>query len=372
MSELSINVYEPLAVSTNLVGTVTRPIGYTHTIQALGGYWSASFSVSGGTFAMDDWLQGGIGRHLICYNRIRQVWEGFVNEVEIRHGGLTIRHGPLLDIGNRVKVSFSGVDITTTPPTVGTQVETDDADDTDSQVLYGIIPKVVAGNEINADDAEQIRDSALIEMAYPKTSKDWTSGSSAETATVMIKCLGYVHMLLYPYNQTTFSGEQNASDKITNILNSDPNSLFDTTYVTANTVQVPRYEYENTLAWPLIQDVVARGGTSNERWLFGIYNSREAHYEAAPTAIRYWHQLSDPAQRFRSMTEGDVPYPEIEAGEWLLFSDFLVGRGLLEDDPRTDPRAMFIEQVTFTAPNTLALKGGLTDKVPQMLAKGVW
>lgn len=371
MIELSVNVYEPLTVGDTFLKTIERPEGYTHTIQALGGYWSASFSISGNRLTIDDWLQDGIGRRVVCYNRIKEVWEGFVNEVEVRHGGLTVRQGPLLDIGNRIKVSYSGVDLSTEPPTVGVQVETSEADNEESQALYGIIPKVIAANEVTESDAELIRNTALVEMAYPKTSRTWSSGSAGDYASVTLRCLGYVHYLLYPYSQTTNVGEQDASDKIIDILDADPNSLFSTDYVEENTVQVPQYEYENTPAWPLIQEIVNRGGTGSERWLFGIYENRTAYCAEAPGAVEYWGNLSDPAQRVRSATEDGMPYPEVRPGKWLLFADFLVGFGRVAN-LRKDPRAVFIEQVTFTAPNTIAVNGGTTDRIPQLLARGIW
>jgi len=34
-----------------------------------------------------------------------------------------------------------------------------------------------------------------------------------------------------------------------------------------------------------------------------------------------------------------------------------------------DPRALFIESVNFTAPNTLSLQGGVTETVSQLLAQ---
>ena len=56
-------------------------------------------------------------------------------------------------------------------------------------------------------------------------------------------------------------------------------------------------------------------------------------------------------------------------GKWVLFTDFLIGRVPPMTDPRQDPRALFIEQVTFTAPWTLALQGGRADRTSQMLAQ---
>jgi len=56
-------------------------------------------------------------------------------------------------------------------------------------------------------------------------------------------------------------------------------------------------------------------------------------------------------------------------GRWALFTDFLVARTPPTADPRQDPRALFIEQATYTAPWSLDLQGGRADRTSQMLAQ---
>jgi hypothetical protein len=66
---------------------------------------------------LEDWASYGIGRHIVVYNpSLVQIWEGFINQVDITEGGEQFSIGPLIDIGNRVKVPYSPVDAGVAPP----------------------------------------------------------------------------------------------------------------------------------------------------------------------------------------------------------------------------------------------------------------
>ena len=205
----------------------------------------------------------------------------------------------------------------------------------------------------------------------PQTSHSWTP-ASAGAASIQVGCLGYVHLLSYIYNQTTNVGQLDTDDKILEVLAANPNTWIDygTDFIETPTsaVQVPRYEYENRLAWELIQDTVLRGDASANRWLFGVYYEREAWYWQAPTAVEYTTMLSDPGQKVYDLAAVEVPYPLLRPGHWLLFADMLVGQQE-PDSLRDDPRALFIERVTYAAPNALTLEGGQSGRLSQIVAR---
>ena len=232
--------------------------------------------------------------------------------------------------------------------------------------------------ETTPADATAIRDTYLAQHRLPATTQVWNTGGGEEPS-LTIHCLGYVHWLFYVYNQLVNNGNINADLKIIDILTGTdaataaPYNLnstwlpFDTTHVDtpAAPAVVPRYEYEDRTAWELIQGLTARGDANQARWLFGIYDNREAWYNIAPTTVEYEIMLSDPAQRI--MGPAEVKPWDVRPGRWAMFTDFLVGQSVpanLEEDPR----AMFIESVTYTMPNTVVLNGGTNQELSQIMA----
>ena len=348
---------------------------YNHIIEALGGYWSAEFTIRGGRHLADDWMQEGLGRHIEVYDHsLTCIWEGFVNKLVVNYGPLAVTRGPLLDIANRVAITYSGIEYDEDEnPVVGTRTTTDITDaaanDTDSQDLWGIIPKVLSTGGMEESDAEAVRNTYLENYKLPRTSKEVRSDASKETS-VTVSCLGYVQWLNWPYN-TTSTGTENASTKIENILGDTPNSSwlsYDTSHVDSNTLQVPAWEDEDRTAWSVVKNVVARGDSSQARWLFGVYAGREAFYEAAPTVVEYQQRLSQ-ARSIVEHVDGDEVYPwKVVPGKWLMFPDFLIGQAA-ELNLRDDPRAMFIETVKYTMPWTVDLKGGTVDTLSALVAQ---
>jgi len=139
---ISIHVSQPLARGGNWLFDVTGiQSSYSHTIQAVGGYWQANFTINDNQDNIEDWLADGLGRHIEVFNESQEmIWEGFVDEVSANLGALTVSRGMLLDIANRVSVVYTTVDTSTDPPTTGDQSETSVENDTTSQTKYGIIP----------------------------------------------------------------------------------------------------------------------------------------------------------------------------------------------------------------------------------------
>src|SRR5512139_293075 len=369
---LSVNIYDPLIAGGAARYRIARPEDYTHTVQANGGFWSASFTVSGNILDADEWLEDGLFRHIVVWDEaLGRCWEGFVNSVEIAYGALTVTNGPLVDVCNRADMFYSTTDTSTVPPTMGVRASLGVANNLASQGYYGIRPKILSTGGATAANATVIRDTFLEERAYPKVTKRWGTGKGAPPS-VRVNCLGYVHLLDYPYNQTTTTASVTTTVKILAVIAANPNIAwlaFQTADVTtpAAPASVHPYENDNNLAWEVIMDCVARGDANNARWVFGIYGELMAAYNIAPTTVDYHQQLGDPAQRVTTPAGAEVPPWSVLPGKWLLFPDLLVGKlepVALEDDPR----AMFIEAVTYTAPRTLQLTGGRLDKLASLLA----
>jgi len=345
---------------------------YNHVLAALGGYWSCTFTIAADRVIADDWIERGLGRHIEIRDDVLDIiWEGFVNRLTISYGPLAVVVGPLLNVANRIRLVYSTIytDPDTGEQVIGDRIATADTNDTDSQDLYSIIPKVLSSGGVEAAEADYIRDTFLAERAWPKVTKDVTG--SAQQTVITCECLGYVHFLNFPYNSAA-TGTQNANVKISAILADTPNIawlVFGTTGIDANTLQVQAYEDDDAIALNVIRSIVAKGDASANRWLFGVFANREVHYCAAPTAIEYIQRLTSEGTQYETFDGSGTVYPwNIEAGKWLLFPDFLIGRTPMTN-PNEDVRSMFIEQVTYTAPWQVQLKGGTTDRLAQILGR---
>lgn len=349
---------------------------YTHQTLAVGGYWTAQIVLSMPLIEAEDWYENGLGRQIKTYNHAGIViWEGFVNQITLNAGALSEIRGPLMGVANRASAVYSPLDVTVYPPVSGTTTITTISEDTDSQALYGIIEKVISAGTTTDDNAEQARDIFLNENKAPKTSGqvNLTPGSSQNTV-ITLDCIGNVNWLTaYIYNNTA-TGFDLLSDKLIDVIAGSPNFYISTsiTEIEANSFLTPAVENRNRFAWDIIVELVALGNdTDDRRRLFGVYADLLPRYETQPETVFYHHRLSDPAQAVTT-PEGTVVYPwDVQPGKWLFVPDFLAGKPSpdstnLIDDPRT----VFIEGVTFTAPFSLSISGESGGgSLSQLLAK---
>ena len=353
------------------LGTLANEVtGYGHTTGAFGGYLAASISLGLPRTRIDEWLAYGLNRSIVVYNpNLQRIWEGFVNQVTVSLGPLTVTRGPLLDIGNRVSVNYTQIANTTDarPSTTG-QAVTPIQDDAASQQLYGIIERVENGGQLTDADALQMQAAFLLENAWPTIPIAFSS-AGAEPA-VTLDCLGHLaKMNTAVFNDAT-DGFVSVDTKLATILDADPNLLFSSAnadlYV--NPFIVPAADEQDRMALAVIQELVALGGAGAARTLFGAYNNRRITYALAPTTIEYNYALADPGMRVTTPAGLLVRPWDVLPGRFCLYTDFLIGAtipGVL----RSDPRCQFIEQVGFTAPYDLTLDGSRVSTIPQMMAQ---
>ena len=369
---LSINITAPLWRSSVGYGewVTDRTQSYTHEIRADGGFWSASIGLGADQTYIEDWIENGLGRTITVDDSGDVIFHGFVNQISARIGILNMVYGPLLDIRNRVYVTFAPTDYSTEPPIRGDETITDAGNNTTSQSRYGILIGIENGSElVDMAEAESYRDRILDERAYPPSSDDV---SAAGQTSLTLDVTGFVHLLQYPYTNAAATGTINASTKLANIIAANPNIAyipFDTTYIDTNVLQVGDLSEGYDTALTIIQrDIVSLGDTTQNRWTFGVYENLCCHYHVAPTDIAYNQQIAEQAIMFES-GEGAVSPWRVRPARWVFRTDYLVGRTFPTDDFRQDPRYRFIESVTYTAPHGLQARGGKTDTLPQLLAQ---
>ena len=373
--KISIISKSPLWASAynELPNEIENYNNYSHTIKALGGYWDANISMSLSKAQAEDWFSGGIGRDITIYNPAGVViWNGFANQVTVQMGAIQATRGPLTDVSNKVKVVYSTIDASTAPPILGVRSDTAYASDTTSQGKYGIIERILSTGGSTPTNAEQIRDRFLEENKEPDNTENITIGNT-QNPTVTLQLLGYVHWLnLYTYSSTT-TGTRAYNTRIQDVLGADPNSIFSTDYsqISSNALTVSRYDNDDRKGWQIIKGIVAHGDSSDNRWVFGIYGgNRKAYYYQAPSEIEYVHKITDRKQRIDDREGGNEILPwDVMPAKWLQVSDFLIGSRLLSSDLRRDPRSVFIESVTYTAPYSLQVNGIKLETLPQMLSK---
>ena len=350
---------------------------YTHVLEANDGYKSLALTLAINKDDFDDWIDKGLGRHIEVFSpELERIFAGFVNSVSAGFGSLMIKRGPLLDIVNRAGVIYVPIfDADEDPPIVGDTTITTLANNTDSQNLYGIIEKVINGGQLlddgTTDDAEQIRDTFLAENALPETADPTLSLGGGDTVSITLEILGYIEFLkLYIYNSVT-TGVTTYTAKIEAVLAADPNGIFSTDYtgIDTNASLANAYEDQERTAYNIITELLPQGDAAFNRWLFGVGSEQKVFYNAIPTTPFYEHSLTNPMDQISLYGGGTIVEPwNMRAGRWLFVTDYLIGR-TFPTELRKDPRNVFIESITYTAPRGITLTGNKVNKLDQLIAR---
>jgi len=350
---------------------ITDPLlSWSHNLAAMGGYKSASLSLAVTAGELDDWLDNGLGKDITMYSASGQMrFNGFVNNITATIGGLNITIGPLMQVANRVYCVFSTVDTSISPPAVGVRANTATYSDTQSQAVYGLQEKVLSIGGATAANAAQIAQTYLNEYSIPQSSQSLTLGGG-NAISLKLDLLGYVELLKsYPYTNAA-TGMTTISTRLPLVLAAHSSSIYSTDYagIATNTTDVPSYENNSRSAWTIIVSLVEKGDSSFNRYLFGIYANRRAFYSAAPSAIEYYHQISSEYPEVVDIAQSRVDPWDVLPGKWLQVNDILVGR-VNPSSLSADPRNIFIESLTYTAPYGLSINGGKASKLPQLLGR---
>lgn len=369
-NRISLAVHEPLISGARRIGELSSQIdSYEHSIERVGGYWAASIKINERQSVLEEWYETGLGRRIVTYSPYgRVIWEGFVNRIELNLGGLSVSIGPLLDVVNRSKLVYSFIDTSGAQALAGLRLQTDWLADLRSQARYGIFTKVLSSGGTTEDLANALVTEYLREFADPQTTQD----DGASNATYMnLECLGYVHLTkTYLYNNLN-TGAQNLSTKLALVLDTEPNGFIThgSGRIELNELQEPAFANNDDVAWSVISELIAKGGSDDRNRLFGIYEGRRPVYEATPNEIGYYQSLTDRARRIL-LPGGQVVEPwDVQPGKWLFVPDLLVGRVPSSTELPQDPRARYIESVTFRAPYEVIVNGGKVRRLDQRLAR---
>lgn len=367
----SVYAFQPLVEGNSLLYDLTGvQSSYTHNTRAMGGFWSASIRLNDSLVDLEEWFESGLGRRIVTTSPDGEVvWEGFVNAMRLSWGGLTKIKGNLLDAPNMVKLWYSLILPGSSQDEIGFRIPTDWVENLAAQQKYGIIQRVLSGSGMTQETAESLVVDYLNEFSEPQIDQDW---SGAEPA-LELDCAGYVRWTeAYVYDFSSSSaGAVNLSQKLIDVLAEEPNGFIstDTRFIATNTLQEAAKEADDRTAWDIIKTLIAKGDAADVRHLFGVYADRMAYYGPVADEVTYQQRLTDPAGRFTTPAGAVVQPWDIKPGKWLFAPDILVGRVPDDTALRDDPRATFLEEVTYRAPYTVELRGSRTRRIDQRLAR---
>jgi len=356
---------------------------YSHDKDAVWGYKSISITITGELLGyLDKWYDEGLGVHVEAYDQSgRVIVAGFVNRITLESGTISASRGPLIDLCNRCSVIYTPIlDVSVSPPLTGAEKSTVIVDDDPSQQKYGIIEKVLSGGQLlddgTTDEAEDYRDRYIDENREPGTGDKTLSFGNSGNATIQLEILGYYAWLnLYIYS-TIATGTTTISAKMQSVLGADPNGIFSTNYseIETNNLLTMAYDNDNRTAQAIIERMVERGNdTDDRRRIFGIFDRQRAVYKTIPDEFDYLYKVSSRDQKIRRYGTGDAgavvePW-NVDAGKWLFLGDWLPGRLTSTINKKDDPRAMFLDSVSYSAPYGLSLNGIGISELSQYLAK---
>ncbi len=342
---------------------------WRHRITARIGFDTASFTILGEKYTLEDLWNYALGRKITRYSPDGHfvIWEGQVIEMVLREPGIQKRIS-LRDMINRAYVRYIPTDTTTNPPTYSAETSTTAADDTTSQGLYGVKSKSFTPriNKITNTNASQQANVILQQYRQPKRAAD--IGKSNDVGLDVV-CEGYGNTLDWKiYNQTANSGTQDADLEISDIYTSAGQFLSAKSLSSNSGTQIKKYFNEDQTALKIIQDIAALGDTSYNRWLIQVLEGRILYYRTASTSVAYYRRMNDSRQEFKNLDGRVIPYWEIRPDNWVRTVDVYphtLTPALLADDKQ----ATYIEAVDWAEPDDLSISGSTGDTSQVLIAR---
>lgn len=371
MSLFSVTISDSPKYSTSggsIKGDLQQRItNYGHTIGANIGFDTCDITLTPYAGEFPFWHDVVIGKHILVSYGGLVVWEGFVDEIVMTIGPATISRGPLLDVANRVRVTYQ--DFNPASNTNLGQLQTAEVNDELSQDSYFILEEDVSGGQGTTAQAEDLRDAYLEEFKEPVPKTDISGGGSE--VSVQVTCKGYGHLLnrFYYFNANT--GTQFAHTKVKNVLDFDPNGLFSSENALIENIGivVGQFEDDSKTGLEVIQEMVEYGADDNERMTFSVYENRTAYLEKAPNNPLYEIFLGFGGPNIVKYLHGGDLHPWlVRPGNVAVIRNMPVGIRS-QSDVKRSPDYVFIENVSFTAPGNLDISGGALDTINQRLAR---
>lgn len=184
--------------------------------QAYGGFWACSFTMHDTLLDLLQFLDSGLGRHVLCKNEYGGIdFEGFINTMILTMPtGIRLRIS-LDSVANEIRVRYKDA--------AGAFARSAEATDADSQDRFGIKELTLSAGQLTATSiANNLATMVLRRKRWPKKAVEALSlggGRPPEMASMEVNCLGYIHTLEWrTYNQTASTGTQSADLQLADII----------------------------------------------------------------------------------------------------------------------------------------------------------
>lgn len=362
-----------MSINTHLVQIFQRPrqgsafiaqhiaTGYRHSIIAKGGFdtasWSLQLNTSGAEIAFSQYI--GCVVRVYVDNPNEPIWEGFINRVTWRVGGLVLTRS-FDAMMNRVTVTFYNADSAATNKTEQTSV----VDNAQSQAIFGIkegsLDAGVHHSNANKTHKEIMRDTRRSVASWPQISVATADGGDG-IIEFEAKGLQYFAWDWQNYKNTDTTLD-NASFLFGNVTCNAPSPylpanapyVYDVSAaigikISANaSFQMSRKSESGGTYLQFLQSIVEAGDGTNE-WVFGIETpdvntgKRQVYYRRANTAIQYNASALADSGRLRDLSGRIIPGYLVRPDAGVRINDILTGWDGLGDDPRTG----YLERIEY-------------------------
>lgn len=387
LTGLSITYSDPLLAVRN-VGSATfkmELVGYSHTKESDWGDVSATIELAVDQVTIQEWFFNGLGRDIkVVDTGGNVVFRGFVNVIETTQGGIVSTTGPLTEVANKVWATYTPKLILANFTTDAGQTETNFAQDTISQGLYGIWQKVIQAGEAFVDpttgynQAEDSRDLYLARFKVPQTQADVSP--NAQEISLRLYVRGYIDFLKAFVYQNRIYAETpptvlTITDSIKAILNDNPNAAVLSTnqaFIGANPGLAPSNSNNYEVAFSAIENLLKTGDTTAGQWVFYLDADLKPHYELLPTTVEYRYRLTNQRQLVERLVDAVEVFPwQVQAGKYIVLTDWLQSGSykppLVID--AYEPRIRLLTSFNYTAPWDFSFSTGSLTLNDQLVIK---
>ena len=360
-----------------------KALGYTHKILADGGFDIANLSIADSYDRAFEIYSRGLGYTLLVLDQNgKEVWFGVINKITFSQGNITSSIGPLMEIVNDLVVVYTPLYVDIDPVEKGEKTFTAQLQNASSILKYGVHQAVYNAGEAAVtatyNAAEQLQVAYLNEVAFPSDDEQSIGFSATGSVSISFECVGLRYYLQkYWYNSVLLTGTttisaSGAASKLNLVLDADPNLVIAIRDFDSNSVVVGSLEDQYRLGSSIIGEMVSLGGVSPNfyRYTFGVYEDRTAKYKQIPLTAKYEFRQTESSQIYLYGTN-QVVYPwDLRPANWLVSKNSFPGDPIVSPYvERNDPRVMFIEDVTYTAPYNFSVNGSRAGRLSQMIAQ---
>jgi hypothetical protein len=351
---------------------------WQHSILAVGGFNTASFTLKGTTEYLLDFFQNGLMRSVRKENpQGNSIWEGYINRMTLNYGR-KIKVKSLDGLFNRILIKFSPATFTTDANgnlvVIADPAQVYFFENSDSINDFGYKEAAINGGERVIQTVIDWGNSIIDDVGKRKweIQPDINDNPFAgNEMSITVECLGWVHLLKWIHYTITTGGRISKTalvKLVRDTFNTLNTSYFssDDTFIEENPQLIRKGYNDLPSCWEILlggNGVANTGGSYFYRWVLGVYENRTIHYNQAKNQqLRtlysrcsfYEADIKDTTQRIYDGCTG------AEVKPWDLRPDNLI---ITRDETLGGESVNYIEEATFNEPVNYTLVGGNSQRL---------